>query len=129
MPEKRLIKFFRVAMMLSVSLLLAKAAECADYLPEAPVDNGFRSLAYDDVDPAARQNWRWHLHSNAYNDYDPYLVYDYANFDCPAHDYRINGRTIPRYRDDFPMHETYGYRVKRSRCSDLYYPYNYPVPR
>jgi len=129
MPERRSISFYRVATIFVCTLFLSGVAECADNLPEAPVDNGFKSLAPDYGDPEAKRNWRWYLHSDEYRDYEPYLVYDYANFDCPVYDNRVNGRTIPRYHDDFPMHETYGYRVERARCSDLYYPYNYPVPR
>ena len=128
MSERRSVKFFRVVAVFVCFLFLAKIAECSDNLPPAPVDNGFRSLTPDNTDPAANRNWRWYLHSNQYSDYEPYLVYDYANFDCPPYDYRVNGRTVPRYHDDFPMHETYGYRA-RTRCSNLYYPYNYPVPR
>jgi len=128
MPEKRVINFFRVVIFSLLTLFLVKTAECADGLPEAPVNNGFRSFSPDNENKGSEYNWRWHLHSDAYSGYDPYMVYDFANFDCPLDDYRVNGRIVPKYHDDFPMHETSGYRAG-IRCSELYYPYNYPVPR
>lgn len=96
----------------------------AKELRDAPVSTGFVS----NQEKMTVKEGDFRIEKVRYNSYDAYFAYDKSNYDCDEKNPDLADRKIPKYQDDYPMFETFGYDTK-NRCADIYYPYNYPAPK
>ncbi|OPZ76662.1 MAG: hypothetical protein BWY78_01302 [Alphaproteobacteria bacterium ADurb.Bin438] len=64
---------------------------------------------------------------NVSKDYYVFKTEDYSNTYCPKGEAKVLERKIPKYQDD---HAIFDVRENKNlKCKDVYYPYNYTVPK